>query len=182
VHSLADDRVTFHGGVWDQELLDQLYANAFTYLHGHSVGGTNPSLLRALGASAATTAFDVNFNREVLGEAGRFFRDAGDVRTQLENSESDVALTVELGTLARIQAKRYDWDEVTDRYEELCLRLAGRDRTLSGADRPAAPADDTVVEMTERPPLPIGFPAAEQLVPANVSTRDLIAAPVRRSA
>ena len=71
MHSLADDRVTFLGGVWDQQLLDQLYANAFTYLHGHSVGGTNPSLLRALGASAATIAYDVDFNREVLGGSGR---------------------------------------------------------------------------------------------------------------
>src|SRR6478752_2361011 len=165
VHSMADDRVTFLGGVWDQELLDQLYANAFTYLHGHSVGGTNPSLLRALGASAATTAFDVNFNREVLGEAGRYFHTAADVRTQVEDSESDVALTVELGTLARIQAKRYDWDEVTDRYEELCLRLAGRDRALSGAGHRAAAADDTVVELAERPPLPVGFPAGERLFP-----------------
>ena len=63
--------------VWDQELLDQLYANAFTYLHGHSVGGTNPSLLRAIGAATATTAFDVVFNREVLGDAGRYFQSAG---------------------------------------------------------------------------------------------------------
>jgi glycosyltransferase involved in cell wall biosynthesis len=181
VHSLADGRVTFLGGVWDQELLDQLYANAFTYLHGHSVGGTNPSLLRALGASAPTTAFDVNFNREVLGEAGRYFRDAADVRTRIEDSESDVALTVELGTLARIQAKRYDWDEVTDRYEELCLRLAGRDRVLSGAGHRTGPADDTVIEMAQRQPVPIDFPAAEQLVPVDVSS-DLISVPVRRSA
>ncbi len=55
----ADDRVRFLGGVWDQELLDQLYAHCSTYLHGHSVGGTNPSLLRAIGAGAATIAYDV---------------------------------------------------------------------------------------------------------------------------
>ena len=79
VHALADDRVRFLGGVWDQELLDQLYANSFTYLHGHSVGGTNPSLLRALGAGAATTAFDVVFNREVLGDSGLYFSGADDV-------------------------------------------------------------------------------------------------------
>ena len=49
----ADDRVRLLGGVWDQDLLDQLYANALIYLHGHSVGGTNPSLLRAIGAGTA---------------------------------------------------------------------------------------------------------------------------------
>ncbi len=42
VHALGDERIRFLGGVWDQEVLDQLYANALTYLHGHSVGGTNP--------------------------------------------------------------------------------------------------------------------------------------------
>jgi putative lipase involved disintegration of autophagic bodies len=46
--------------VWDQRLLNQLYGNALTYIHGHSVGGTNPSLLRAMGAGTATAAFDVN--------------------------------------------------------------------------------------------------------------------------
>jgi glycosyltransferase involved in cell wall biosynthesis len=127
VRSLADDRVTFLGGVWDQELLDQLYANAFTYLHGHSVGGTNPSLLRALGASAATTAFDVVFNREVLGDAGRYFGSADDVRTQVERAEARPVETRMLGSLARLRADDYDWDEVTDRYESLCLRLAGRE-------------------------------------------------------
>ena len=45
-----DPRVRLLGAVWDQDLLDQLYAGALTYLHGHSVGGTNPSLLRAMGA------------------------------------------------------------------------------------------------------------------------------------
>ena len=66
VLAAGDPRVRFVGGVWDQELLDQLYGNAYTYLHGHCVGGTNPSLLRAIGAGTATLAFDVVFNREVL--------------------------------------------------------------------------------------------------------------------
>ena len=55
IHEAAagDPRIRLLGGVWDQRLLDQLYAHALTYLHGHSVGGTNPSLLRAMGAGTA---------------------------------------------------------------------------------------------------------------------------------
>ena len=195
VHSLADDRVTFLGGVWDQELLDQLYANAFTYLHGHSVGGTNPSLLRALGASAATTAFDVNFNREVLGDAGRFFRTVDDVRSQVEDSEADIARTVDLGVRARIQAGRYDWDEVTDRYEDLCLRLAGRHRTSSvvdhAAELPTDSVNDTLADLLDGvadeaaaapgQPIPVELSTARPLVPLT-GTPDLVAVPVRRSA
>ena len=128
IHALGDDRVRFLGGVWDQDQLDQLYANARTYLHGHSVGGTNPSLLRAIGAGAATTAFDVSFNREVLGGSGRFFADAAEAAKRIEESESDVEGTRDRGAQARVRAESYDWDDVTSRYEELCRRLAARPR------------------------------------------------------
>lgn len=124
VHSLADDRVRFLGGVWDQELLDQLYANALTYLHGHSVGGTNPSLLRAIGAGAATSAFDVVFNREVLGPVGRYFTDAEGVRRLVEQAEADPHGTVARGFSGQQRAVMYDWDDVADSYEQLCERLA----------------------------------------------------------
>lgn len=126
LRDLADDRVRFVGGVWDQELLDQLYANSLTYLHGHSVGGTNPSLLRALGAGAATLAYDVVFNREVLGAAGRFFADAAQVTTRIEEAEAEPAALDELRLLARARSREYDWDDVADGYEQLCRRLLER--------------------------------------------------------
>jgi glycosyltransferase involved in cell wall biosynthesis len=123
LHAAADGRVQFLGAVWDQELLDQLYAGARTYLHGHSVGGTNPSLLRAIGAGAATEAFDVSFNREVLGSSGRFFRNASDLSALLEDSELNPADIERRGECAILEAKRYDWDDVADKYEKLCGRL-----------------------------------------------------------
>ncbi len=119
-----DPRVRFLGGVWDQQLLDQLYSNALTYQHGHSVGGTNPSLLRAIGAGAATSAFDVSFNREVVGEAGTFFSDADDVARLVEAAESNVSGQRERGARLRERARAYDWDLVTDGYEDLAFRLA----------------------------------------------------------
>ncbi len=136
VHSLGAERVRFLGGVWDQQLLDQLYANARTYLHGHSVGGTNPSLLRAIGAGTATTAYDVVFNREVLGDSGRWFRTPDDVAREVEAAEDDPAATRERAEGALREAARYDWDDVTTGYEDLCARLAasrGRTRRAVGA-------------------------------------------------
>lgn len=126
VHALASDRVQLTGGLWDQAQLDQLYGNAFTYLHGHSVGGTNPSLLRAIGAGAATTAYDVTFNREVLGESGLYFSDAADVARLVEESEADPERTRARGTAARARAAAYDWDDVADSYERLCEDLVAR--------------------------------------------------------
>lgn len=139
VHSLADERVQFLGGVWDQELLDQLYANAHIYWHGHSVGGTNPSLLRAIGAGTATNAFDVNFNREILGSAGRYFNGSSDVEQLINNDERNPADAIARGVIARRKAERYNWDDVALRYEALCRRLAtGRDHRRRAAHTSAA--------------------------------------------
>ncbi|MEZ0490678.1 DUF1972 domain-containing protein [Kineococcus sp. TBRC 1896] len=132
VRALADQRVRLVGGVWDQDLLDQLYAGACTYLHGHSVGGTNPSLLRAIGAGTAVDAFDVDFNREVLGAAGTYWRTAADVTAAVEAAEDDEAGVRDRGRASRFRAANYDWDDVADGYEDLCLRLAGRALPVRG--------------------------------------------------
>lgn len=144
VQAAADDRVRLLGGVWDAELLDELYANTLTYLHGHSVGGTNPSLLRAIGASAPTVAFDVGFNREVLGAAGRWFATPDDVAREVVAAEADPAAAVARGQALRRRADDYDWDDVADRYEDLCRRLAAGEargrRRPSGRRRPGPSA------------------------------------------
>jgi glycosyltransferase involved in cell wall biosynthesis len=121
-----DERVRLLGGVWDQDLLDELYAGALTYVHGHSVGGTNPSLLRAIGAGTAVLAWDVDFNREVTLENGRYFGSAAALAPLLEAAESDITGTLSIGDRLREHAaSTYDWDLVTTGYEALAARLAG---------------------------------------------------------
>ncbi|GAA5227769.1 glycosyltransferase [Paeniglutamicibacter antarcticus] len=120
----ATDSVKLLGAVWDQELLDELYENALVYWHGHSVGGTNPSLLRAMGAGTAVTAFDVNFNREVLLDAGEYFDDADQAAQLFRKAESDPDLLAKRARRSRQRAEDYDWDVVADAYEELCRDLA----------------------------------------------------------
>ena len=132
IRDMADDRVRFLGGIWDQELLDQLYANARVYWHGHSVGGTNPSLLRAMGAGAAVNAFDVGFNREVLRTAGRFFQTVEDVAKLAVDAEASPGALAERGRASAREAARYDWDEVARDYGQLVQRLAAGE-----AERPS---------------------------------------------
>jgi glycosyltransferase involved in cell wall biosynthesis len=131
IRAVAGPRVRLLGGVWDQEQLDQLYGHALTYLHGHSVGGTNPSLLRATGAAAYTIAFDVDFNREVLGDGAAYFSSIGDVARELLAAESDPAATTRQGAQLQKAVERYNWDDVTDGYEALCRDLA------AGVQRPS---------------------------------------------
>lgn len=128
VHAAAagDPRIQFAGGVYDQPLLDQLYANCLTYLHGHSVGGTNPSLLRAMGAGAPVIAKDVVFNREVLAETGEYFTDAAAVARAVNEAEATDRATMLRGRSGQFRAAElYNWDKVADDYERLCLDLAG---------------------------------------------------------
>jgi len=133
IKDTADKRVHFLGSVWDQSLLDELYANAFTYQHGHSVGGTNPSLLRAVGAGAATDAFSVSFNRDVLGDAGRYWSTAAEVGALVEAAEADRPGTQARGERCRARAVGYQWDDVAAEYEDLCRRLASREQRRSRA-------------------------------------------------
>lgn len=118
------ENVRLIGSVWDQRQLDQLYGNALTYIHGHSVGGTNPSLLRAMGASAATSAFDVVFNREVLGEFGRYFTNPDELAALCNAAEADPESTIQRGCDQIASLYRYDWDDVALKYEQLAARLA----------------------------------------------------------
>ena len=67
-----DERIKFVGTVYDQEQLKYIRENAYAYLHGHEVGGTNPSLLEALGSTKVNLLLDVGFNREV-GENGALY-------------------------------------------------------------------------------------------------------------
>jgi glycosyltransferase involved in cell wall biosynthesis len=141
VHALADDRVRFLGGVWDQRQLDQLYAHCYTYLHGHSVGGTNPSLLRAIGAGAAVLAFDVDFNREVVAEAA----------------------VARNGDRSRELAAGYDWDDVASGYEELARQLSARRfprRRPSGRRWPQAERQTATIVPFPRPAEADAAPAA----------------------
>lgn len=137
----SDPRIRMLGGLWDQEQLDQLYANCLTYLHGHSVGGTNPSLLRAMGAGADVIAFDVDFNREVLGEWGHYFATSEKLGTLVERAELLPEAAAERGAHFRSRAAtRYDWHEVTAGYEQLCKQLDSGDSVrgaASGRRRPS---------------------------------------------
>lgn len=122
----ADERVRFVGGIYDQELLDQLYAGALTYLHGHSVGGTNPSLLRAIGAGTATLAYDVNFNREVLREDGGYFSNPSELSALLDGADAEPTAMVDRGERLAERARDYDWDSVAAAYESLAQALHTR--------------------------------------------------------
>jgi glycosyltransferase involved in cell wall biosynthesis len=122
----SDPQVRMLGGLWDQDLLNALYAGSASYLHGHSVGGTNPSLLRAMGAGAPILAWDVTFNREVLGQTGSVFSGPEDLSSLIETVEAAPDPAVRNIAAQERAATNYQWDDVAAGYERLCQDLRGR--------------------------------------------------------
>ena len=129
VHETAatNPRVRILGSIWDQDQLNSLYAGAGSYVHGHSVGGTNPSLLRALAAGAPVIAHDNPFNREVCGQLGTFFTGRSSLRSAFCSHERSSKKFID-ASLAGIPSvlRRYDWDRVALDYERLLIQLEAK--------------------------------------------------------
>jgi len=125
--SCTDTRVKFLGHIDDQSLMDELYAGAYGYLHGHQFGGTNPTLLRAMAGGSYVLALDTPFNREVLDNCGVFFsKDAGDVAGKIRAAENDPQMVSKCSEMARQRIETvYTWDIITGQYEALCRQLIG---------------------------------------------------------
>lgn len=117
--------VKFVGAVYDQTKLKALRYYCKAYFHGHSVGGTNPSLLEALGCGNLLIAHDNPFNREVAGDCGLYFKSPEDIPaliSRVEGLSND--RRSELSAKARrIIKERYDWDAIADTYLKLLNSL-----------------------------------------------------------
>jgi glycosyltransferase involved in cell wall biosynthesis len=127
----AGNRVRFLGHVNDRDHVKELYCNSYAYIHGHTVGGTNPSLLHGLGYGCCILARANEFNEEVLGDRGLLFSDATELAQKIALIETDASLAEEYRRRApeRIHAV-YNWERITDQYEELFYQLAaGEDPT-----------------------------------------------------
>ena len=125
-----DPRVKFLGHVGNSDHVKELHCNCFAYIHGHSVGGTNPALLKALGYNNCVLALDTPFNRDVIDRYGILFdTDAADLTGKLEYLERcpDLAEQYRKAAHQRI-LERYTWEKITDQYEDLFYRLAAGEK------------------------------------------------------
>lgn len=122
-----DERICFTGTVYDQELLKKIREKAFAYLHGHSVGGTNPSLLEALGSTRLNLLFDVGFNREVGEDAALYWTcGAGSLSGLIERADQLSEAEIEnYGILSKERiADSYRWESIVNQYQTLFLSNA----------------------------------------------------------
>lgn len=120
-----DKRIKFVGTVYNQELLKKIRENAFAYLHGHEVGGTNPSLLEALASTKLNLLLDVGFNREVAEEGALYWtKEEGALSSLLEKVEKLSKEEIESFGENAVQRiyNYYDWIKIVEDYEEKFMR------------------------------------------------------------
>jgi len=118
----AGAEVRFVGAIYEAEVVQALRFFARFYVHGHTVGGTNPSLVEALGAGSPVLAHDNKFNRWVAGEGAQYFSSEEECAEKIENLVRDDKLVASMRQHSFQQIKnKFTWDKIHQAYEQLLL-------------------------------------------------------------
>ena len=118
-----NSQIRFLGGIYNQDHLNNLRYYSNLYLHGHSVGGTNPSLLEAMASSALIVAHDNEFNRSILKSNALYFNDHKDVSRHLNEADKSKSLHMVANNLEAID-KEFNWDLINSKYLTYLLSCA----------------------------------------------------------
>lgn len=124
LHFQKDERIKVVGTVYDQELLMKIREQAYGYFHGHEVGGTNPSLLEALGSTDLNLLLGVGFNNEVGLDAALYWnKSEGNLASLIDHADQMEQEEIEaLGKAAKSRvAEAYSWEYISNRYEKIFL-------------------------------------------------------------
>lgn len=114
-----DKNIRFVGGIYDFDKLNSIRHFSFAYFHGHSVGGTNPSLLEAMASDCFILAHDNIFNKAVLGDNAEYYKSAEDVAGLLNHIEDIAGEKKEkyIASNLEIIRQEYSWDYLVDQHE-----------------------------------------------------------------
>lgn len=124
VRAAASDEVIFPGAIYDAVTVGALRFHARAYLHGHTVGGTNPSLVEALWAGSAVIAHDNPYNRLTAGEDQSYFKDIDSCETLVTRMLTDDAALGKARESARLASLRFDWADILQAYETMIVGVA----------------------------------------------------------
>lgn len=116
----ASDEVVFPGSIYDPVATQALRFHSLAYLHGHTVGGTNPSLVEAMAAGNPVVAHDNPYNRWVAGDGALYFRTVSDVDQRVTLLLHDTSLRQRLTAAVRDRHREhFTWERVADQYRQL---------------------------------------------------------------
>lgn len=120
VKAAASDEVSFLGAIYDKTVVQALRFHSLAYVHGHQVGGTNPSLVEALGAGNAVIAHDNRFNRWVAGQGARYFDSVAGLDALLGELLADPTALAAMRAASRTRFEAaLTWPKILGAYEQL---------------------------------------------------------------
>ena len=108
--------------IYNQNILNEIRSNCYLYIHGHSAGGTNPSLVEAMWLGLPIIAYDINYNIETTENKGRYFSNKIDLINQLKSlNKTEISIMgVEMKNIAK---ERYTWSGISEKYARLFSEL-----------------------------------------------------------
>ena len=164
--STRDTRVKFLGFVFGEDYR-ALQQNAYCYVHATEVGGTHPALIEAMGAGNCALTLNTPENLEVIGDAGIIYDSVDDLAAQLRRVIKDPSMIGEYRRRAMSRViQLYNWEQITDQYEELLARLAG-------VEAPAVQVRPVVADELESLAIPVTAFAEERAVKARSASKTL---------
>ena len=104
--------------IYDQSVLDQIRSNCELYVHGHSAGGTNPSLVEAMSLGLPTICYNINYNVETTEGSALYFKSSDDLINLIKSTDKVELRQIGL-KMKNIAQKRYTWSIISNQYEEL---------------------------------------------------------------
>jgi glycosyltransferase involved in cell wall biosynthesis len=123
VMAAASDEIIFPGAIYDHDIVAALRFYARFYIHGHQVGGTNPSLVEGLGAGCAVIAHDNRFNRWVAGDGAYYFDHEQALTEFLQHEFLDDQFVETKSTAAKLRfLDQFQWQDILQKYENLLLK------------------------------------------------------------
>jgi glycosyltransferase involved in cell wall biosynthesis len=112
--------------IYDQEKLDELRSNCGLYIHGHSVGGTNPSLVEAMYLGLNCVVFDVDYNRITTENKAVYFKDDAELLKIIAEFENDTSIFNHVGkSLNKVAEIRYKWVDIINKYDKIFNNILG---------------------------------------------------------
>lgn len=114
------DNIHLLDPIYDQQVLNQIRSNCYIYIHGHSAGGTNPSLVEAMYLGLPIVAYSVHYNKETTAGKALYF-DSKDTLVRLLESVDDERLEKTAKDMHLIALEKYTWEKISNLYSGLFL-------------------------------------------------------------
>lgn len=112
------DNIYLLDAIFDQSILDEIRSNCEIYIHGHSAGGTNPSLVEAMSLGLPILCYDINYNVETTENAALYFKSSDDLINLIKSTGQEELKQIGV-KMKNIAQERYTWSIISKQYEEL---------------------------------------------------------------